>query len=797
MALVLVVSSPALFTEIIDLAGEPPGQVNRAVRDSPDSGWLSASGVESLQIVPGKENSVRCRLMKRYEILELIGVGGMGQVYRARDSHLKREVALKFLRGQGDEDTQRLLREARSQALVSHPNFCQVYDAGEDEGRFFIAMQLVDGSSLDQATAGLSVDSKVRALALIADAMQHAHNQGLVHRDLKPANVLVEAGDGNGLHPYIMDFGLAIQHDSPGLTATGVVQGTPAYMAPETVIQGRDAGPAADIYALGAMLFELLSGRPPYLGESALETAMAVLDGDPPSVRTLAPNVPRDVGLIVAKCLEREPERRYRSARALAEDLERYLRGDPVLAEAPSLTYRFKRRVQRNKAVSALTVLFLLSALMAAGKYTFDLRRERTAAVAATNTAQEALKFFVDLFQSSDRATNNGADTTARELLERARNRIDSELSSEPLLQATLMSSMGAVYSNLGVYEEASTLLEAALVQAMANGVPEREELEMRHRLSITYLRRGLLQEAVDNAERALAVATEQFGDQAPEVAQALRTIGAATNQLGRHQESEQALLRALDVVRATSDGQSLEEAKVLGSLAGLHYNQGLIESAIEHQREVMQIHEVALGREHPTTLIQRYNLATFLSRQGEFEAAEAEFTETLVLREKLYGSDHPDLVTVLNGLGSLYYKWDQPERSIDYMQRSLSIAQAKLGPKHPNTLMLLGNVGTMLHGEGRLAEAEQMFREALTVGEEVQGASHLGTGYKAYGLANVLRDQKKYSEAEPHYQRALQIFEQLEAEQELRNTHRAYARLLEATGRLDQAEAFRSSAED
>lgn len=307
------------------------------------------------------------RTSERYQIQDLLGVGASGQVYRAWDRQLERPVALKLLRGDDPRLMDHLLREARTQARIDHPHVCKVFEAGELDGKPFVAMELVDGLPFHEAAREMTVEERVAVLAEVADAVQAAHALGLVHRDLKPQNVLVER-TARGFHPRVLDFGIAVEHQAPGLTATGVVKGTPSYMAPEQVTGGRsDIDRRTDVYGLGAMLYELLGGRPPYGGDSGVEVMVKLTREDPPSLRQVAPQVPVDLEAVVMKCLERRRGDRYASAADLARDLRRYLGGEPVVARPVGALYRLRKRAARHRTLVAVTLIAVVAVLAAAG----------------------------------------------------------------------------------------------------------------------------------------------------------------------------------------------------------------------------------------------------------------------------------------------------------------------------------------------------------------------------------------------------------------------------------------------
>lgn len=278
-----------------------------------------------------------------YELLEKIAHGGMGVIYKARQNSLNRLVALKMiLSGQfaSDSEVRRFHTEAEAAAHLNHPNIVSIYEVGVNEGQHYFSMQYIQGRTLaEQELAGrwaaCGGKEAARLVAKVARAVQYAHERGILHRDLKPANILMDA-EGE---PHVLDFGLArrIGADS-SLTMEGAVLGTPSYMAPEQAAgKAKELGAAADIYGLGAILYFLLTGRPPFTAASPLDTLVQVLEGEVIVPRVINPRVARDLERICLRCLEKLPERRYPTAAALAEDLERFVRGEPVQARPPGL----------------------------------------------------------------------------------------------------------------------------------------------------------------------------------------------------------------------------------------------------------------------------------------------------------------------------------------------------------------------------------------------------------------------------------------------------------------------------
>ena len=336
---------------------------------------------------------------ERYEVLNLLGKGGMGAVYRARDRRLGRIVALKFILGDDPQLAQRFVQEARAQARIEHDHVCKVHEVGEFHGHAFIAMQFINGHPLDSVQRQMSLEEKVTVLATIADAVHAAHRQGVIHRDLKPGNIMVERAEDENWRPMVMDFGLA--HDtaaSQAITQAGALLGTPQYMPPEQArgdVQSIDR--RSDVYGLGAVLYELLTGQPPFVGKTVTDLLLQVLDREPFPPRRRVPSLPADLDTIALKCLQKDPTQRYESARALAEDLRRYLDGEPIHARQTSLGQRALRWAHKRPAVVGLASALMFGSILFGGIWVRTQQRARAEARELAAQAQLAAQLGQDV----------------------------------------------------------------------------------------------------------------------------------------------------------------------------------------------------------------------------------------------------------------------------------------------------------------------------------------------------------------------------------------------------------------
>jgi serine/threonine-protein kinase len=306
----------------------------------------------------------------KYHLEQELGRGGMGVVYRARQVDLDRPVALKMVLSSqlsSPDALERFKNEARAAAGLTHPHIVAVYEAGEHDGQPFFAMQYIEGASLGERARlqRLTPEEAARIVCAVAEAVHHLHCNGILHRDLKPSNILLDATG----HPYVTDFGLAKLLGGSHHTTTGAIVGTPSYMSPEQAAGRKDLGPASDVYSLGAILYELLTGQPPLREDNPLDTLVQVLENEPIPPRRLRPEIPAELELICLRCLEKAPEERFASAQELAATLDGYLKGEEVGLTLPGVRYRVRHWARREPALVSRLVMLPICVLIAQVNY--------------------------------------------------------------------------------------------------------------------------------------------------------------------------------------------------------------------------------------------------------------------------------------------------------------------------------------------------------------------------------------------------------------------------------------------
>ncbi len=715
-----------------------------------------------------------------YAVRGVIGAGGMGVVYEAEQDSPSRQVALKVVRPGMATDglLRRFEHEAQVLGWLDHPGIARIYEAGTaDTGHGpqpFFAMELVRGEPIHEFAqrADLGVRERLELVAKVAEAVHHAHQKGVVHRDLKPANVLVGA-DGQ---PKVLDFGVARVTDADlelttALTQAGELVGTLPYMSPEQVAGDPAAVDArSDVYSLGALTYELLSGELPH-DVRALplpEAARRIAEEEPTTLGARDRRLRGDVEIIVGKALQAEKERRYRSADELAADIRRHLADEAILARPPSGTYQLMKFARRNRAlvagVALAFVALLVGAVVSTAQYLdaragWDAERlQRQAAEENAAAADRVTEFLVDLFEVPDTSVDWGQDVTARELLDRGVRDIAAGLEDQPRIRARLMGTMGRVYGNLGLYEQARPLLEQALAQQRAAGDDERAAQTLR---SLGNVER-LAGEYADGAA-ALREARELLlalgGEEHPGYAQVLTGLGGVEVLLGEYASAQAHLERAIELLDARHGPDSLEASFPRASLAQLHARCDRLDEALALAEEVHATRGALLDEEDPDRIAAMQTLALVKYERGD-DPGYLELSRAIhdVVTRRL-DEDHPQYLGAQHELALALQEAGELQEAERLLLDHLEKARELYGARNPRTAAALHSVGAVQYDLGEHAEAEAHLREALAIREEVMGPEHLDVASTLSVYAALLNyGMRRPQDAIPLYERALAI---------------------------------------
>ena len=706
-----------------------------------------------------------------YRLERELGRGGMGTVYLARraDQAFERRVAVKVLRHGMDTDdiVERFRRERQILADLRHPNIAELFDGGStDDHRPFLVMELVEGLAVDhycdQHELGLM--ERLRLVETICGAVQFLHHNLVVHRDLKPSNILVTAG---GV-PKILDFGIAKLlgpdlADSHTLSVSGGHPMTPEYASPEQV-RGERVTVATDVYALGVLLYELLTGQRPHRFDRHSDEAMrrAVCDTEPerpsrvlarradsPAGRRRARRLEGDLDTIVAKTLRKEPERRYGSATALADDLARFRTGHPVSARSDTLVYRLGKLARRRwREMVAVAAMLAVSVGFAADHLVQRRRVERE-----RDHARQVSEFLVDLF---GRATPDGTvvetpdgSPTARQLLDLGSERILQRPVTDVELQVALLTTMGRAYRRLGQLEPAGALVERALALEGSRGDPARRALVL-DLLGTIRISQGRLEEAGDLLDEALMHRHRVLGEGHPKTAETLNNLALLAKRRGELEEAERLFLGVLASERELFGDLSRQVARTLNNLATLQLMRGELGAANDALEESLAIRRKLVGERHPGVLRVRINLAQVQTLRGDLDTAETTLRPALAGLREIYG-DHPDLATGLQILASIRRRRGDPAEAEKLLRQSLAIRRQLLPPGHPARARAATRLAEQLVEIGRHDEAEPLAQAAYRSFLEALPAEHPDTADArgVLGLIAIARGEQTLGRAE------------------------------------------------
>jgi non-specific serine/threonine protein kinase/serine/threonine-protein kinase len=755
-----------------------------------------------------------------YRLLAKLGEGGMGAVWLAEQtSPVRRQVAIKVVRSGrlSDQALQRFDLERQSLAIMNHPAIAKIFDAGSTaEGQPYFVMEFVSGPPIttycDEKRLGPR--ERVALMIEVCEGVQHAHQKAIMHRDLKPSNILVTEVDGHPV-PRIIDFGIAKVTQATvdtetlaGFTQAGGMVGTLGYMSPEQAAGALDVDTRTDVYSLGVVLYELLTGSPPFdvsqwKTRPLHEVLRELREEDPPRPSTrvstgssdaaehrgtdlhkLTSQLRGDLDWITLKALERERERRYSSPSDLAADLARYLRDDLVTARPPTLAYSARKFVRRNRLAVAFTAAFAAVIVGFAISMTIERNRARREA----ETSKRVADFMTRMFEVSDPSESRGNAITAREILDKASTEIEHGLGQDPQVKARLIQIMGNTYFQLGLYARARTLLEQAVAsEARVLGPDAPETLLSTALLGVVLESEGrheqserLLRKALDGQQRVL-------GRDHPDTMKTVSYLTDTLTEEGKYAEAEGFIRRTLADQQRTLGPEHGATLRSMRSLTSNLKNQGRVPEAEKLGRDTLALEERALGPDHPGTLWSKNLLALTLQEQGRYADAETLFHEVLAVSTRVLGPDHRNTRAALANVGLALQLQGRLKEAESLQREELDRARRVDGPEHPNTVASMMNLAITWGQEGKLDESEKLLRQALEIAMRTLGPTAPGTRRMMGNLATTLAHARRADEAIALFEKLLQNAAQAEGTAMI-EAHYQYAGGMAILERFDAA---------
>lgn len=708
-----------------------------------------------------------------YEIIAPIAAGGMGAVYKARQASPSRVVALKIARSGlfSSESRRRFQFEAELLGRLAHPHIAQIHEAATDvvngvETPYFAMEYVADARPIHtHANAkGLDLRRRLELFLDACDAVQHGHQRGVVHRDLKPGNILVDAHD----RVKVIDFGVArlVEADANATTLrtnAGQLVGTLAYMSPEqSGADPRDIDTRADVYSLGVVLYELLCGCPPVdlSGLSIPDALRVARESEPTKPSAHVSALRGDLETILLTALEKDPARRYMSAGALASDIRRYLRNEPITARPASAIYHLRKFAARRRALAAGASIAAIGLLIGAGLATVWAIQSKNLAVRAQSaerkardeaeTAQRIAEFQRDLIAAAMPVDASG-DVTVREILGEAARQVGDALGDNPAVQAAIRDSLGQSYLALGAFSDAEAQFDAALSLRMAHLGPRHPDtLDIRHNLAALYLEQGRFDDAEAALREVITARESVLGADHPGVFASQAALGAALYHQRRHAESAQILDTVLTAPPNVLPDDADARLDAMNTLAIIRAQRDDFDGSATLLTHVLQATERMRGPEHPLTLRAMNNLARLHDKRGDFESAATLFRRVFESRERVLGRAHPDTLTAIHNLAAALQqleRWDEAEA---LSREAVDGRRAALGIGHPHTTSALRILGQLLLEQQRMEEALPVLREAYTSAQAETPLSALRTALDGGALGDCLLALGNPDEARP-----------------------------------------------
>ncbi|MEM6809214.1 MAG: serine/threonine-protein kinase [Pseudomonadota bacterium] len=754
-----------------------------------------------------------------YRITERIAEGGMGVVYAGmrEGADFEQRVAVKIMHSHQLDDvaTARFIAERRILATLSHPNIASLIDGGmTDDGLPYIVMEYVEGENIADYCARRKLDnaSIIRLVIDLCGAIQYAHNQLVIHRDIKPSNILV---DGNGA-PRLLDFGIAklLERDgSDGQQTRPEWRAvTPLYASPEQ-LGSQPVSTAADVYGVGLLLYRLLTGRLPYTPTSDhprdVENAILSSPAEPPSsavtradgdasrawVQRQRRALRGDLDTILLKALRKEPERRYATVNALADDLRRYLEQMPISARRDTLAYRAKKFVARHRVPVTLTSLLIASAVGLTTFYTARLETERA-------VAQQTADFLTELFVDANPLRRSREKLTVAELVDVGAEKVASDTSLSPQVRARLLGTIAVVFNYVGESDRAEQLITESVSLYDALGSPE-DQVNARLTLANTRLVQGRYADGLAVLEDARAIAEPAFGarsltaarimcdaaylsyrngdyDTTSEQASAaleiyeaalppddLRLICPMTSLATYYQITGQARkaletkMRILELTTQNYGVDDMRRAPRLQTIGVAHTDLGNYREAVAHYREAVDLWNRGSEGKAAGLLLALYGLAHTTGKLGDFGESHRRFVELVDLQVERTGENHDKVAYWLNGHGDMLANIGATDLADAALQRAMAIYETNGKPAgHFDRSVTLVGLGKVARNRGDLDTAADLMQQGLTIRENTIGVEHTFTQLARIDLADVFFRQGRIKEARGAFEQALEVLE-------------------------------------
>jgi eukaryotic-like serine/threonine-protein kinase len=764
-----------------------------------------------------------------YRLIRELGHGGMAVVWLAeRSNHvLKRPVALKLpsMAVHPVGLAERFNRERDILAQLTHPHIARLYDAGvADGGQPYLAMEYVDGEPITAYCDRrfLPVRMRLKLLQDVLRAVQYAHTNLVVHRDLKPSNMLV-TGDGE---VSLLDFGIAKlltqgEAQETELTQIGGRALTPDYASPEQ-ITGEPITTASDVYSLGVVLYELVTGERPYrlrrdtrggleeaiVAAAAVRPSQIVRDEQKARARASTPKrlvrtLKSELDAIIMKALQKEPQQRYATADAFAQDIERYLNGEPILAQPENVWRRARKFVLRNRlavaAATAVTAALSIGLGMALWQtHVALLEKQRADTQAATAKAVNDFLQNDLLAQASPNSAGRNEkpdpDLKVRTALDRAATRIQGRFEKQPLVEAAIRQTIGAAYMDLGRNPEAMQQLERALdLRRHALGEQHRETLDTMNRLGEVCWAQGQYPRAELLYTKALDLQRRMLGEQNPDTLRSMANLALLYSDQGKYAQAEALYTRTLELQRRLSGEQHHDTLSTMNNLAVLYRQEDKYAQAEPLYTKVLDMRLRVLGEQHPDTLRSMHNLAALYSAENKFAQAEPLFDKVLEVRHRVLGDEHPNTMTSMNALAAMYRSQERYGESEALFRKVLNLRRRVLGEQHPDTMITVNFLAGVFLWEGKYAEAEPLLRKVLEFRRRVLGEEHPDTLDTMHKLGLMYRRQGRYTEAEPLLTKALEVQRRVlgENHSDTLGSMSSLAALRLSQGKYEQAQAI------